>query len=425
MREKLAELSPLMVASFLVQASNAAITTMIAIVIARQPGGEQSDVSLIAACYALGFMFGCFLAPAQAYRVGLIRAYAAAAALVTISIVGLELLQGAVPWAFLRFVMGASIAAVLAISDTWLNGNTPGKLRGRVIAVYAIVLGTGSLTSQMVFLFVDAEAGGFMLMFAAVMNFAVVLVALTSSQPPVAEAAAEKRSGILTITSWTAGVAAFVCGFGTVSIVSILPFYLTQHQVPAQLVAMSLAALYLGRLLFQWPVGLLSDRMDRRIVLIALAAVVAALMALMLVIGAREGKIFSGALGPLLQATAFGSMFLLGGAIYPIYSVASALAFDRAEGRSMIDISKSLLVIFSIGSISGPFIVMGVNKIVGDVALGACLLAAALLVVGTGILRKVAIRAVEEPVTSTVIIPESSVEMVEAAATLVEEESRE
>ena len=62
MREKLGELSPLMLASFLVQASNAAITTMIAIVIAQR-GGEQSDVSLIAACYALGFVFGCFAAP--------------------------------------------------------------------------------------------------------------------------------------------------------------------------------------------------------------------------------------------------------------------------------------------------------------------------------------------------------------------------
>jgi hypothetical protein len=57
-REKLGELSPLMLASFLVQASNAAITTMIA-----PRGGEQSDVSLVAACYALGFVFGCFAAP--------------------------------------------------------------------------------------------------------------------------------------------------------------------------------------------------------------------------------------------------------------------------------------------------------------------------------------------------------------------------
>jgi len=159
------------------------------------------------------------------------------------------------------------------------------------------------------------------------------------------------------------------------------------------------------------------------IVIVALAAVVAALMLLMLVIGAREGRIVSGAEGPLLQFTAFGCMFLLGGAIYPIYSVASALAFDRAEGRSMIDISKSLLVIYSVGSIAGPFLVMAVSEIIGDDALAYCVLAAAIVVIGTGLLLKASTEAVEEPVAANVIIPESSVEMVEAAAALVEEEA--
>jgi MFS family permease len=188
---------------------------------------------------------------------------------------------------------------------------------------------------------------------------------------------------------------------------------------------MSLAALCLGRLLSQWPVGALSDRLDRRIVIIALAAVVAALMVILILIGAREGRIVSGAHGAPLQVTALGCMLLLGGAIFPIYSVASALAFDRAEGRSMIDISKSLLVIYSIGSIAGPFCVMAVSKIIGDDALAYCVLVSAIVVIGTGLLRKASIEAVEEPVTATVIIPESSVEMVQAAAELADEESSE
>ena len=183
MRSLLGNLSSLMAASFLVQASNAAITTMIAIVIAER-GGTQSDVSLIAACYSVGFVAGCFLAPSQAVRVGLIRAYAAAAAVLTITIVGLELLEGTGLWAFLRFVMGASVAAVLAISDTWINGRTPSDFRGRVIAAYSIVLGLGSLASQLIFLGIDAETDGFVLMFAVLMNIAVVLVALTSSDAP-------------------------------------------------------------------------------------------------------------------------------------------------------------------------------------------------------------------------------------------------
>ena len=425
MLKQLGEFSPLMIASFLVHTSNAAITTMIAIVIAEQPGGEQSDVSLIAASYALGFVLGCFLAPAQAIRVGLIRAYAGAAAIVTISIVGLDLLDGTLLWSFLRFMMGASIAALLAISDAWLNGNTPSDLRGRIIAIYSIVMGTGALVSQMIFLFVGAETDGFVLMFAVAMNLAVVLVALASSRPPVLETPAERRSQVLTITSWTAGVAAFGSGFAVISVISIIPFYLTEHEVSGRLVAMSLGALYLGRLLFQWPIGSLSDRLDRRIVLVALAAVVAAVMVGLLLVGARDGRMIGGDLGPLLQAVAFGSMFLLGGMLFPIYSVASALAFDRAEGRSMIDISRSLLVLYSAGSISGPFVVMVVGEIFDDGALALCVLASAILIMGTGVVRMALTRTVfEQHASPAVIIPESSVEMVEAAATLVEEEAK-
>jgi len=421
-REKLGELSPLMAASFLVQASNAAITTMIAIVIAQR-GGEQSEVSLIAACYALGFMLGCFVAPAQVFRVGLIRAYAAAAAVVTMAIVGLELLEGTGLWAFLRFMMGASIAAVLAISDTWMNSNTPGNLRGRVIAIYSIVMGVGSLASQMIFLVVDAETDDLVLTFAVVMNFAVVLVSLTSSSPPTIEPPPKRQFRILTITSKTASIAAFVSGFATVSIISILPFYLTEHEVAGELVAMSLAVLYLGRLVFQWPIGSLSDRLDRRTILVALSAILAAAMVGMILVGPRDGEAYSGALGPLIQGGVFLYTLLLGGMLFPIYSVASALAFDRAEGKSMIDISTSLLVIYSLGSIAGPFTVMAMSEIIEGPALPVSILVACALIIGTGLFRKISVAVPTEHMAATVIFPESSVEMAQAAAAVIEEQA--
>jgi MFS family permease len=421
-REKLGELSPLMAASFLVQASNAAITTMIAIVIA-QHGGEQSDVSLIAACYALGFMFGCFVAPAQVFRVGLIRAYAGSAAVVTISIVGLGLVEGTGLWAFLRFMMGASIAAVFAISHAWMNSNTPGNLRGRVIAVYSIVMGLGAIASQMTFLLVDAEMDDFVLMFAVVMNLSVVLVSLASSNPPRIEPPLKKQFRMLTITSKTASVAVFASGFAIMSIISIVPFYLTEHGVDGELVALSLATLYLGRLIFQWPVGSLSDRLDRRTVLVALSAVLAALMVLMILVGSRDVEALSGTLGPLIQGGAFLITLLLGGMLFPIYSVASSLAFDRAEGRSMIDISTSLLVIYSIGSIAGPFTVAAISEIVEGPALPFCVLASCALIIGTGLFRKVFRVVPTVHVPSTTITPESSIEMVQAAASVVEEKA--
>jgi len=114
---------------------------------------------------------------------------------------------------------------------------------------------------------------------------------------------------------------------------------------------------------------------------------------------------------------------LLGGMIFPIYSVASSLAFDRAEGKSMIDISTSLLVVYSIGSIAGPFTVMAISEIIEEPALPVCILVACALIIGTGLFRKVSVAEPTEHMPSTVIIPESSVEMVQAAAEVVEEQA--
>jgi MFS family permease len=255
------------------------------------------------------------------------------------------------------------------------------------------------------------------------MNLAVVLVALTSSSPPTIEAPSKRRFRMLTITSRTASIAAFVSGFAVVSIVSIVPFYLTEHGVEGELVAMTLATLYLGRLIFQWPVGSLSDRLDRRTVLVSLSAMVAALMVLMILAGPGDGRAFNGTLGPLMQGGAFLITLLLGGMLFPIYSVASSLAFDRAEGRSMIDISTSLLVIYSIGSIAGPFAVAAISEIVEGPALPICVLASCALIIGTGLFRKVLRVVPTEHVSSTTITPESSIEMVQAAASVVEEQT--
>jgi MFS family permease len=422
MRAAVSNLSTLLVASFLVQASNAAITTMVGIIIAVR-GGTQTDVSLIAGCYALGFVFGSFLIPSQAIRIGLIRAYAGAAAVLTITIVGLELSEGTTQWALLRFVMGASVAAVLAVSDAWMNAGTQQQIRGRVIAVYSIVLGLGSVASQLIFVTIDVETDGLVLLFAILMNLAVVLVAVTSSGAPSIVPNPSRPFRLVTITSVTAGLAAFVSGFATISTITIVPFYMTEHDVPSELVALSLFAVYSGRLLSQWPVGSMSDRFDRRTVLAALSAIVILLMIMVLFVGPGEGRAVRGEAGPALQGLAFLTSIILGAALFPIYSVASSLAFDRAEERSMLDVSTTLLVIYSLGSIAGPFTIMLLSDYLGDFALPLGAGAACFLLAVVALLRRSTVQAPAEH-TPAGVVPGSSLEMAQAAANVVEEQEK-
>jgi MFS family permease len=106
---------------------------------------------------------------------------------VTITIVILGITDGITLWAFLRFTMGAAMAALLAIADSWINDRTSGGLRGGVIATYGTVIGLASLVGQIVFLVTDATADGFALIFAITTNIAVALVAATSSEVPTLE----------------------------------------------------------------------------------------------------------------------------------------------------------------------------------------------------------------------------------------------
>ena len=419
----LRSLVPLMSASFFVQASNAAITTMIGIVVA-QKGGEQFDVALVAACYSLGFLAGCFLAPAQLARVGLIRGFIAATALLTISIVAIDMAYGVGLWAVLRLLMGASMASVLAVCDAWINDTTPNEHRGKVIAVYSIVLGLASLASQLVFL-VFGVGEDFVLVFAITMNAAVVLVALTSASAPEVQKKAERSFHLLINVSVTANIGAFASGFMSASIVSIVPFYLADNGVPTKIIALGLATLYLGRLLFQWPAGKLSDQLDRRSVMAMLSFGIAVLIVLGAWMSEGEGRLAVGDAGVLKQIAAFALFMFLGGMVFPLYSVASSLAFDRAEGRPMIHISKTLLACHTVGSIVGPFSVMLISETLDHYALSVCIFVVSVVTGVTSLVKRVTVDAPEIQTTGIPPEPQTSLEMSEAAAELVEEQTSE
>ena len=421
MRSILFNLSSLISASFFVNMSNAAITTMIGVLVAGN-GGQQSDVALIAACYSIGFLAGCFIVPAHIARIGFIRAFAAGAGMLTIAIVAMDMSESIWVWAGLRVLMGFSVAATTAVADSWINGNTPNDQRGRVIAVYSIILGLASIASQLAFLFLNSDDDGFVLLFAIAMNFAVVLVALTTSSPPESESPSTKAFSGWRNVSTVASLGAFTSGFVRAGIFAIVPFYLTSNGVSESVVALIIATIYAGRLAFQWPIGLLSDRFDRRSVMVALSASVCVLMVILMLPNQYDGRFVSGDVGLVFQGLAFLAALVLGGTLFPMYSVASSLAFDRAEGRSMVEVSTSLLVAYSVGSIIGPFTIMLTEKVFGDFAFFICALAACSLVAIVGFAKRAIVEGpAEQTPSSATHVPDTSVEMAQVAAEQVKE----
>lgn len=173
-----------------------------------------------------------------------------------------------------------------------------------------------------------------------------------------------------------------------------------------------------------WPIGQLSDRMERRLLRMVLSGAAVLLLLIAVAVGEGEARAVAGQQGLAVQMIVFVIILLIGGSMYPMYSVASGLAFDRADGRPMIEISKTILAVNSLGAIAGPFAIPLLGAVVGDgLALPTgLLLACALNLVVAAMSRRAPVRASEQT-PAVASIPPTSVEMVQAAAEVVEEDT--
>ena len=162
------------------------------------------------------------------------------------------------------------------------------------------------------------------------------------------------------------GVSAFAGGFIVTNLVSVAPFNLAARGISENLVAATLASFYLGRLLFQFPMGIVSDRFDRRFVLAGLFIGLCAMSIFALIIGGGGGRHLGNDPGLLTKVTAFILLTITGGLIYPIHSVATALAFDRAPEGAGAETSTTLLALNSAGAVAGPFLVTLLGRLLGE-----------------------------------------------------------
>jgi len=417
MRSIVASLAALMSASLFVQFSNSAMSTLIPLRLAAA-GQSESDVGIIAAAFSAGFALGCFAAPKPILRVGFIRGFAAAAAVCTVAAIMLDLTgnvdKNVIVWSLLRFTMGAAIAATFAISDAWINERSPNEIRGRVIAIYSILISIASIASQLVFFLVDVAFDGFYSALAIMFNISVVIICMMNAPVPRVESSSSGGMLKLKIISATGLAAAFTSGFIAMSIITIIPFYLAAKGVTSELIALSVIFIFVGRLIFQWPIGWLSDRFDRRAVLVALAVAITALFLALLVIGPTEGKAISGMLGlPYLYLT-FGILLLLGGFSFPIYSVGLSLAFDRSKGRSKMHVATTMLFFNSVGSVAGPLTVAGGVIFFGDNSLSASAMVVSIALLIFTIVRMLMVPAPINQVTAISDPPVSSFALSEA-----------
>lgn len=321
---------------------------------ADQAGFNSTITGLVLGLYYLGYVAGSAWVPGMIRQVGHIRVFSSLASMASATVVIHGVWVSPIPWMFLRFITGVCVAGLFIVSESWLNDVSTSSTRGSLLAVYNSVV-TGGLAVGSLLLNV-ADISGFVLFVigSVMLSVSAIPVALAPHEaPPPREHAPRSlrdviRSAPLGITGAT------LSGFSTGSALGFGAVYATRAGFGVSGASQFVAALLVGAVVGQFPLGRWSDHTDRRFVLAAAALLVAAGS----VVGALAtvGDSFPAALGAAL---------LIGAGAFSLYGLSFAHVADYVDPSAMPATGARLITFNGLGAAAGPFVASAAIGIVG------------------------------------------------------------
>jgi len=303
---------------------------------------DLSTTGLIMSSYFLGYIGGSFLCVHAVLRVGHIRTFAALSALLAAIAVTHAIFVDPLVWGILRLAAGFCIVGLYLVIESWLNARSPAALRGRVFSVYMTVNLLAVAVGQ--FLLVLYDPREFQLFGLVTILFALSLVpiVLARVEAPAPQEPTGLTLGRLYRASPVGVVGCLASGFIAGSFWGMGPVFAKNVGLSQSGIAAFMSVTILGGMLAQWPVGLLSDRRDRRKIITAAAA---AAMVAAVAVFAVAGRWMA----PLIALSA-----LFGAAMFPLYSLAVARTHDMLDPEEILEATRGLVLVFGVGAVLGP-----------------------------------------------------------------------
>jgi len=317
------------------------------------------QIGLVGSSYFAGLMLGCLACPAIVARVGHIRAFAAFTAIVTITPLCHAIATEPAVWWGLRVLNGLCFAGLFMVIESWLNSVASINSRGRVFAAYTMVNLT-LVTAGMQLMNLGSPMSFELFSLTAMLySLAAVPVALTKTAAPPPPRRPRLRLLWLLGVSPAAMLGSLFAGLSNAAFWTLSPLYGRAVGLADHGIALFMGIVVLSGAASQWPVGLISDRLGRRAVAVAIALIGAAAGLTLSFMTAVEG-----ANGLLFAAAA-----LYGAMTFPAYALCVAHANDLVHRKRAVEVSSALLMTFSIGAILGPLLASLLMAEVGNRAL--------------------------------------------------------
>ncbi|MEE8601188.1 MFS transporter [Euzebya tangerina] len=292
-----------------------------------------------------GFFAGFLLAPTVVFRllrtVGHVRVFAGLASTASSAVLVHAIAVFPASWTAMRFIFGFCVAGLYIVIESWLAEMTTAANRGRVMAIYMIVWLAGLGAGQYLIALGDPTTFRLFIVSSVLVSMSLVPITLKSSTAPPSESA-EKVSVLELIRIVPTGVIGSFMGGATAGILLGLgAVYATAVGLSLDRTGTFLVAPMIGAMILQWPIGRLSDRVSRRLVIFFVALI---------------GLATSGSLAliPSQSVLVLVLMAALGGTLFPLYSLIVSYTIDWVPPGKVSGAAAKLIGINGSGAFLGP-----------------------------------------------------------------------
>lgn len=307
-------------------------------------GYSAQTMSFVMSAYFAGFLIGSRVTPGLIQRVGHVRVFAALGSLISAAFILYAAIPVPVSWAIMRLIVGICFSGVYVVAESWLNDSSTNETRGQTLSLYLIVQMVGIISAQGIANIADPEGYTLFVIMSVLVSVAFAPILLSVSPAPVFQISTPMSLKRLFEVSPLGMVGIFLLGGVFSATFGMSAVFGSEAGLSVAQTTTFIALIFFGGMVVQYPVGWLSDKLDRRLLIIGTTTIGVAAIFL---------------LSPFLEdvLVLYVLALIIGGVTNPLYSLLIAYTNDYLEPADMTSASGGLLFVNGLGAIAGPLII--------------------------------------------------------------------
>ena len=314
--------------------------------------------------YFIGYFAAATFVPSLVGKVGHIRVFAAFASVASLSILIHAIFVNPYIWAVGRFLTGFSMLSIFVVVESWLNDRATNRTRGKVLSIYMVITFTCLALGVLLLNFNNPKEYEPFILVSLLLSMALIPILLTKRKPPTFKKTSSIKIKELYKISPFGSFSTFCSGFIFSAMFTMLSVYAVTMNLSVFDISILLFAVTLSGALFQWPIGSLSDKHDRRLVIIG-CCILASIFAILSI--SASGLSFNNLIAEEMirfnyfstnidKTKLFIFIILLSGMTLPLFSLNLALVNDHIPKEKFVAAGGGLNIIFGLGAMAGPII---------------------------------------------------------------------